>query len=95
MKNFFQKIKGAKNTKVLPIDGCLSDYKRAIELAQFFFKTQFEDSLVESQFPFNATLFKDSLWIIEGTTKNMYSGGELHIEFLKRDARVLTIKRLK
>ena len=75
-------------------DGYVPNEETAIRIAEAVWLPIYGEQIRDEK-PFHATLLNDSIWVVEGTIKNVSLGGTVYAEILKRNAKIVRITHYK
>ena len=93
--NDYSLPKGAVDAKgLVPERGFVPDYRTAVKIAEAIWLPIFGKAIYDDA-PFNAALFKDSIWVVTGSLPPNTVGGSFYIKLNKSDGRILKVTHEK
>lgn len=78
------------NEGLKPKDGIVPNAETAAKIAEAIWVSIFGDKIYEQR-PYHVTLYKDSIWIVNGNVPAGWYGENAHIEIAKKDGRLSKI----
>ena len=87
-------LKPDTNEGYWPESGFIKSDSVAFDYGMSILKSIYGEDVLKQK-PFNLSLYNDSIWILEGTLPEGVDGGVAHIEFEKRNGRIIKVNHGK